>query len=197
VIHALDVYYELPLSFRGCSVLMEKGLYSDALNCCRSILESLVKHKYLLDHKDQIEAYETGGKDSKGQKVTIRRAWEYVAGPDSQEKAYRLPSKLAHKNFGSSLPRLNALLNSQTSFSFIPVFNKILAETVIPHLMFLLLGYMNLSKSFFSYKYHLAEPGFLENYNDIRGWLDDQIKKNKVKFPQIAPWCEVMEKIVY
>ena len=54
VVFALDTYYELPLSFRSCSTLMEKGYYTDSLKCCRPILENLVKYKYLLDHKDLI-----------------------------------------------------------------------------------------------------------------------------------------------
>lgn len=197
VVHALDAYYEISLSFRSCSVLMEKGLYHDALNCCRSILECLVKYKYLHDHKNLIEAYENDGKDSNGKKVTIRRAWEYVAGPDSQKKTYKFLSKFEHKNFGSCLPRLNASITGQSTFSPIPIFNKSLAEVVINNLMYLLFGYINLSKKFFSYKHNHSDSHFFEDYENIWNWLHEQIQKRKTLFPQAVEWCLVMEKIIY
>lgn len=197
IVFALDTYYEAPLSFRSCCVLMEKGLYPDSLNCCRSLLENLVKYKYLLDHKDQIIPYETDGKDSKGQKVTIKRAWEYVAGKDSQKTTYHFLSKFEHKNFGSSLPRLNASFNSAKTFSLLPVFNKTLAEVVINNLLFLLFGYINLAERFFPYQKQLQHADFFENYTDIKTFLDEQIQKKKIDFPQSMAWCEVMEKIIY
>ncbi len=197
ILFVLDTYYEIALSFRSCRLLMEKGLYHDSLNCCRSILENLVKYKYLLDHKEQIIAYETDGKDSKGNKITIRTAFEYVAGKDSRKVVYRLLSMFEHKNFGSSLPRLNALLNLEKTFSLLPEFNTNLAEGVINHLLYLLFGYINLADRFFSFKTPLQEADFYESYIDIKIFFDEQIQKRKIKYPESKEWCEVMEKIIY
>lgn len=197
IVFALDSYYEVSLSFRSCSVLMEKGLYHDSLNCCRSILENLVKYKYLLDHKDQIIAYETDGKDNLGQKVTIKRAWEYVAGKGSQKTTYHFLSKFEHKNFGSSLPRLNASLNAVDTFSLLPAFNKTLSEVIINNILFLLFGYINLSERFFPYKKPLEQAIFFENFDDIKTFFNQQIQKKKTDFPQSTSWCEIMEKIIY
>ncbi len=194
---ALDTYYEAPLSFRSCSVLMEKGLYHDSLNCCRAILENLVKYKFLLDHKDLIIAYETDGKDSSGQKVTIKRAWEYIAGKGSQKTTYRFLSKFEHKNFGSSLPRLNASMSSESTFSLLPTFNKTLAEIVINNLLFLVFGYINLAERFFPYEKPIEQADFFDNYSDIKSFLHRQIQKKKIDFPQSTAWCEIMEKIIY
>ncbi|MBI5274430.1 MAG: hypothetical protein HY860_05185 [Chlamydiales bacterium] len=197
VLFALDTYYEAPLSFRSCSALMEKGLYHDSLNCCRSILESLVKYKYLLDHKELIIAYETDGKDSSGQKVTIKRAWEYVAGKDSQKTTYHFLSKFEHKNFGSSLPRLNASMSSASTFSLLPTFNKTLAEVVINKILFLIFGYINLAERFFPYEKPIVQADFFDNYSDIKSFLHQQIQKKKIDFPQSTAWCEIMQKIIY
>jgi|GEM_PF-6170265 len=197
IVATLYSYYEMALSFRSCSVLMEKGLYQDSLNCCRSLLENLVKYKYLFDHKDQIIAYETDGKDSKGEKVTIRRAWEHVAGKGSQKKTYHFLSKFEHRNFGSSLPRLNAVSNKSKTISLLPRFNKLLAEIAINNLLFLLFGYINLADRFFPYKQPIHLANFFESYTDIKTFFHAQIQKKKTDFPQSAQWCEVMEKIVY
>jgi hypothetical protein len=197
IFFARDSYYEAPLSFRSCSALMEKGFYHDSLNCCRSILENLVKYKYLLDHKDLIIAYETDGKDSKGQKVTIKRAWEHVAGKDSQEKTYHFLSKFEHKNFGSSLPRLNASMSSESTFSLLPAFNKTLAEVVINNVLFLIFGYINLAERFFPYEKPVAQADFFDKYSDIKSFLHRQIQERKIHFPQSKVWCETMQKIIY
>lgn len=197
IFRALDTYYEVPLSFRSVSVLMEKGYYHESLNCCRSILENLVKYKYLFDHKDHIIAYETDGKDSNGKKVTIRRAWEHVAGKDSQKTTYHFLSKFEHKNFGSSLPRLNASMSSASTFSLLPTFNKTLAGVVINNLLFLVFGYINLAERFFPYEKPIAQANFFDNYSDIKEFLHQQIQKQKIDFPQSTAWCEIMQKIIY
>ncbi len=197
IIFALDTYYEAPLSFRSCSALMEKGLYHDSLNCCRAILENLVKYKYLLDHKDLIILYENDGKDSSGQKITIKKAWEYVAGKDSQKNTYHFLSKFEHKNFGSSLPRLNASMSSTNTFSLVPIFNKNLAEVVIINLLFMIYGYINLADRFFPYENPITDSDFYNNYSDIKNFLFQQIQKKKIDFPQSKVWCEIMEKIIF
>jgi hypothetical protein len=103
---ALDSYNEVSMSFRSCSVLMEKGFYHDSLNLCRSILENLIKLKYLHDHKDQIDAYESNGKDKNGKKVTINRAMEYVGGKEFKN-IYHMLSKFEHKNLEANIMKLN------------------------------------------------------------------------------------------
>ena len=78
-VHTRHFYYGIPNSFRSCIALTERGHYDDAFNCLRSILEGLVKYKFLLKNQDKIIAYETDGKDADGKKVTIRRAFEEFA----------------------------------------------------------------------------------------------------------------------
>ena len=197
IISTLDTYYGLSMSFRSCSTLMEKGFYHDSLNCCRSILETLVKYRYLLDHKDQLIAYEKDGNDSNGKKVTLRRAWEYVAGIDSQKKTYHFLSKFEHKNFGSSLPRLNASTNSSKSFSLLPDFNARLAEIVINYLYFLLFGYINFADRFIPYQRPIQQSKFYTEYLEIKTFLHEEIQKKKAIFPTSKAWCEAMEKVIY
>ena len=85
----------------------------------------------------------------------------------------------------------------QITFSLLPAFNKNLAEVVINNLLFLLFGYINLAERFFPYQKQLQHADFFDNYTGIKTFLNEQIQKKKIDFPQSMAWCEVMEKIIY
>lgn len=191
--HVRHLYYEIPSSFRSCISLTERGGYSDAFNCLRSVLEALVKHKFLLKNQDKILAYETDSKDASGEKVTIRRAFEESCGHDVQKAVYRLGSQFEHKNFAATLPLLRARLNQENDYSLIPTFQKHLCEGVINHLMYLIFGYLNLAEHFFS----LTWPINLGNsYQRTKGFLAKQILDRRSSFPNAIVWNSAMDKIV-
>lgn len=191
--HVRHLYYEIPTSFRSCISLTERGGYSDALNCVRSVLEALVKHKFLLKNQDKILAYEMDSKDASGKKVTIKRAFEESCGADVQEAVYKLGSQFEHKNFAATLPLLRARLNQESEYSLTPIFQKQLCEGVINYLMYLIFGYLNLAERFFS----LTWPTNLANsYQRAKGFLAKQILNRRSSFPNAIVWNSAMDKLV-
>lgn len=193
-VHIRNFYYGIPNSFRSCIALVERGHYDDAFNCLRSILEGLVKYKFLLKNKDKIIAYETDGKDTNELKVTIRRAFEESCGLGVQEKAYRLGSKFEHKNFAAGLPYLRALLNKEQEYSLVPVFHQQLCEGAINHLTYLFFGFLNLAEQFFSFQWEVGNDKQL--YENMKKQFAKVILDRRIKFPASIEWSSAMEKVV-
>lgn len=193
-VHVRHLYYGIPCAFRSCIALVEGGHYDDANNCLRSILEGLVKYKFLLNNKDKIVLYEKGSKDSTGEKVTIKRVFEESCGTDVQEKVYRLGSRFEHKSFIAGLPFLRARLNQDEKYSLVPVFQEQLCEGIINQLVYLLFGFLNLAEHFLSIQWaNEAEKRF---YKNIKRRLAQILLDRRTRFPAATPWNQAMDKVV-
>ncbi|MBI2742478.1 MAG: hypothetical protein HYX48_00980 [Chlamydiales bacterium] len=193
-VHIRHFYYGIPNSLRSCIVLAERGHYDDAFNCLRSVLEGLVKYKYLLKNKDKIIAYETDGKDAAGKKVRISRAFEESCGPGVQEKAYRLGSQFEHKNFAAGLPLLRALLNKEQKYSLVPVFQQQLCEGAINYLTYLFFGFLNLAEHFFSFQWPAENEKLL--FENMKKRFAKIILARRAQFPASLEWSSAMDKVV-
>ena len=183
-------YYQSVFSLRSCALLMEKGLYNDALNLLRSILENLIKTRYFMDNKDQIKQYEINGKDTDNKKLALKTMWEYVH-PEAYRKIYGLLSKYEHKNIVTG----GHLLNESKLYSPYPIFHNIKAEVLINYLMFSAYAHLNLAPIFFEKEWKDADHELIKKHGEIIAWLEKQIEKQKKDFPNKAEWIAVMEAI--
>ncbi len=100
-------------------------------------------------------------------------------------------------NEGQIFRQSSTTLTIKQDLTILPTFNKTLAEVVINNILFLLFGYINLAEQFFPYQKQLQQADFFDNYIDIKTFLNEQIQKKKIDFPQSITWCKVMEKIIY
>ncbi|NNM44261.1 MAG: hypothetical protein HKM07_07970 [Chlamydiae bacterium] len=199
--YAKDIYTEIPCSLRSCSLHLETGYYTNALDSCRALLETLVKLKYFFNHKDSISPFFNTGKDEHGKKIKIKTFFE-KATPIAYEKNYSFLCKFVHKDVFTSLPSLVSRLNShvkktsnQEAFLPLPTFSKSLAEIVIKHLLALISGYLNAVSHFFSYELTESDSAFLATYENLKKWVNNFIQANKVNFPNSKEWSELMEEI--
>lgn len=194
--YAQDIYTELPCALNACSNLFETGHYTDALKCCRTMLETLVKLKFFYKERTSLSPYLKAGKNISGKFIKIKKFFENSA-PNAYEKNYDFLCRFVHKGFATCLPSLVSRLKlkangceKQLPFLPLPSFNQLLAEVVLKHLLFLVLGYLNTAPFFLSREILLNEEVKIK-YDKLKAFLENVIKENKLNFPNSAEWCQL------
>ncbi len=183
-------YWQAPESFRSCMILMQKGLYQDAMNLSRAILESIVKRKYFFSRKNIVKEFEL----SSGRSVLIKTMWDTEGGKDSYE-LYKLFCRYEHKNFGSSTPHMVTHFTKAEKISLLPIFCEQLAGVAINMLNCSMYAYLNLASLFFDHGWLSADPNFLEQYNDAVNYFLRYLHQSKNQFPNSYSFYEIMEQI--
>lgn len=183
-IYVLSQYYELPMRFRSCITLMEQGLYAEAFNLIRSLLENLVKIKYFYKHQTLLEPFE-----KKQIRISFLEMFVDIKAEDAYKIIYKHLSKYEHCNIGAQTGELNKLLLSNQTISLVPLFNPSLAGAIINNLMYIFYGYLSFATICFSYDEKLDDQ-------NVKKWLKDQILNHKEKYPEAAKWSKAMSQII-
>lgn len=185
-------YYHLPYTLRACFLLWTRGYYLEASQLLRSILETLVKMKYLKNHTDQTEAVWLDKKSGKS-KIAIMSMFDEVI-PGYYEIDYgALLSGFVHGSEASLLFKLQMVAAGTATVDQGVVYKENYSTYVLNQLVVFVLGYLIFFPTVFPDGFAAFTETVRKEWESSRNWCLECIGSHKKEHPKSTDWYKKIE----
>jgi len=189
-------YYHLPYTLRACYLLWMRGYYLEASQLLRSILEVLVKMRYLRKYPKKVEAVWLN-KKFKGNRISIKAIFDNVI-PGYYEMYYgKLLSGFVHGGSAALIFKVE-LTNPETpaKVDWGLVYKENYASYVLNQLIAYIHSYLKFFPVALPNSFASLDTSVKKELDQSRSWCLECIESHKKEHPSSVKWYHQLEPLL-